>query len=68
MDEGEGVGGDVGVVPQHVVLRQAWQRVLQQHARQEDRVKNREGLQQVGEARLQLNILLVESPHTEEVT
>ena len=67
MDEGKSVGGDVGVDPQHVVLGQAGQRVLQQDARQEDRVKHREGLQQVGEARLQLHILLVESPHTEEV-
>ena len=68
VDEWQGVGGDVGEHPGEVQLRQAGQGVLQQDAGQEDQVKHGQALEQVGEGRLELNILLGEGPHTQHVS
>ena len=68
MYEGEGVGGGVGEHPQHVLLRQLGQRELQEDADQEYAVKDGQALEEVGKAWLQLNILLVQRPHTNQVS
>ena len=67
VEEDEGVGREVGEDPEEVELGEAGQGELGHHAHQEDGVEDGEALEEVGEARLQLHVLLVEGPDTQEV-
>ena len=67
VEEDEGVGREVGEDPEEVELGDAGQGELGHHAHQEDGVEDGEALEEVGEARLQLHVLLVEGPDTQEV-
>jgi hypothetical protein len=67
VDEDECVGRDVRQHPGEVGLRQLGQGELEDDTDKEDCVEDGEALQQVGEARLQLHILLVQNPDTENV-
>ena len=67
VEEDEGVGREVGEDPEEVELGEAGQGELGHHAHQEDGVEDGEALEEVGEAGLQLHVLLVEGPDTQEV-
>ena len=68
MHEDQGVGGGVGGDPEQEVLRQLGQGELEGDAGEEDAVKDGEAFQQVGKAGLQLDILLGQRPHADDVT
>ena len=68
MHEDECVWGGVGGHPQEVVLRQLRHGKLEGDAGEEDAVEDGEALQQVGKAGLQLDILLGQRPHADDVT
>ena len=67
VEEDEGVGSEVGEDPEEVELGEAGQGELGHHAHEEDGVEDGEALEEVGEAGLELHVLLVEGPDTQEV-